>query len=120
MGHAGDQRHGLEVLDRVVVGRFLVQAGRDPQRRGGHQQRVAVGGRLGHERGRDHGAGARLVDHHDGLAEVALQLGRDLAGHYVRDAAGRERNHDVDRLGRVALRVGGGARANQGCGQEVR
>ncbi|MNL09214.1 hypothetical protein D3C87_1299660 [compost metagenome] len=111
--HRSHLRDRCEVFHRVVVD-LAVQAGRDAQRRGREQQRVAVGRSLGDVLRRDHGAGAGLVLHQHGLAQALVQPLGEQARHDVGRAAGRERHDERDGLGRVGLRRGSSARQSGG------
>jgi hypothetical protein len=125
--HGDDQRSRREHRDRhqilvQAVGQLGVEhavlhhraAGRD-------QQRVAVGRRLGYRVDADHGAGAGLVLHQHGGAELLRQLLGEQARIGIGQPAGREGHHDADLPRRElrALRVrrrheehrGGGAAA---------
>ncbi|MFI4930485.1 MAG: hypothetical protein ACHP83_09610 [Burkholderiales bacterium] len=62
-----------------------------------HQQRVAVGLRLGGFGGAERAAGARLVVDDDGLAERHSELRCDRARQDVSAAAGRERHDEAHR-----------------------
>ncbi|MNS48014.1 hypothetical protein D3C72_805710 [compost metagenome] len=116
--HRRHDRHRREILDRVVR-----QVGEQPGVDGvrghrAHDQRVAVGRRLGHQIGADIAARARPVLHDHGLAERTAHLFGQHAGHGVQRAAGRVRHDKADRLGREisGLRQGGRAE-RQGGGQ---
>ncbi len=85
--HAGDERDRREVLDRVV-GHLRIQRRIDRLRADrSHQQRVAVGRRLGDEIGAQVAAGAGLVLDDEALAEGLGELGRERAGEDVGRAA---------------------------------
>ena len=104
--NAGDERDRHEVLDRVV--RHLRIERRIDRLRAdrSHQQRVAVGRRLGDEVGAEVAAGAGLVLDDEGLAERLAELRREGAREDVGRPAGRERHDDADRLVRPrALRA---------------
>jgi hypothetical protein len=73
-----------------------------------HEQRVAVGRRLGDEVGRDRGAGAGAVVDQDLLSHGGVELGADRARQHVGNAARRETQHQPDRLARI---IGLGERA---------
>ncbi|MNV22649.1 hypothetical protein D3C71_1136310 [compost metagenome] len=77
-----------------------------------HDQRVAVGRRLGHQIGADVAARARPVFHDHGLAERTAHLFGQHAGHGVQRAAGRVRDDEADRLGREI-----GGLGQRGCGE---
>ena len=98
-----DQSERREVLARIEAG-VDVERRVDADAAGvAEHQRVAVGRRLDHRaRADDAGAGAAVLDHH-GLAEAGAQpVGHD-ARHGVVAAAGRERHHQRDGLGRIVL-----------------
>ena len=76
-----------------------------------HQQRVAVGRRLGHHVAAQVAARAALVLDHHGLAERFLQRRADGARDLVGRAAGREVDDDLDRLARPVLGLAEAARA---------
>ncbi len=52
-------------------------------------------------------AGATHILHHHLLAQILAHRRRDKTGHRVGRAAGRERHHDGDGLGRIVLRHNG-------------
>ena len=102
----GDEHAGVgrgdgnvdEVAHRIEVA-AAVERGRDRQARDHrHQERVAVGGRLGDDRGADHGALAGLVVDDDGLAELLAEILGDHARHDVGGAAGRIGHDELDGL----------------------
>ena len=102
------QRDRREVLDRVV-GQVVAHVRRDADRaERGEEQRGAVGLRLRHVVGADRAVGAGLVLDDDGLAEDVLDLVGDQAADEIGRAAGREGDHDVDRLVGKVLRLHGG------------
>jgi hypothetical protein len=70
----------------------------------GHQQGVAVGRGFCNVFGADLAVGAGLVLDHRLLSEGFGQTLPKRAGEHIGDAAGRERNHDVDGLLRIGLR----------------
>ncbi len=116
-GHAhGD---GGEVLERVVAD--LHEVGRDAQRPdGAEQQHGAVGRALGDLGMGEVAAGARLVVHDHGLADVLAELLGDHARGDVGRAAGREADHQRHRLlrGEILGARGGGDEGKTGgqCG----
>jgi hypothetical protein len=99
-----DQHDGLEILCRIVR-QLRHQARHDGERRGRHQQRVAVRRRLGDDVGPDHRAAAGAVVHHHRLAPQLAQLQAHGAADDVSAAAGRERHYEAHRPGRIGLRV---------------
>jgi hypothetical protein len=87
-----------------VVGHVRPGGRNDREARRHHQQRVAVGRRLGDRIGADHAAGGRaIVDDHR-LPERALEIGAHEPRHHVVEAAGRERHDQPDRTARIVLR----------------
>ncbi len=100
--HQRCDRH--ERLHRIVV--ELVELRHGAERAGGrHHQRVAVGRRHRDLLGRDRAAGAAEILDHDGLPERRLHaLGNQPRGGVGR-AAGREADHELDRLVGIGLRV---------------
>ena len=92
-GHAGRHRHADEGRAEVIAG-LVGHGGVDRMAaHRAHQQRVAVGSRLGHVLRADLAAGAGLVLDHHALAQIVAQvLGVDARGG-VGGAAGRE-GHD--------------------------
>ena len=106
-GHRADIGQVIEAGQRVVAVAGH-QRGRDRQRRRvRHEQRVAVGGRLRHQRGADGRAGAGLVLDDHGLAQPLGQRGRDQPRGDVAGAAGREGDDQSQRAcgpGGVAAR----------------
>ena len=105
----GRQRDRREVLEDVVGQLRAVQRGRDGMRAVvGHHQRVAVGRRLGDQRAAHRAAGARLVLHHDLLADPFRQLLRQDAAERVGVAARRVRHDQPDRPRRKGCRLRGG------------
>ena len=98
--HTGHQRDRCKVLlwvERHLAVQRLVDAVRAHR---AHQQRVAVGRRLGHDIGAHVAPRPGAVLHHEGLAESLAQLGRNRARQNVGGAAGRKWHDDFDRLGR--------------------
>jgi hypothetical protein len=119
-GDAELRRHGEEhrlladEADRREVARhFERQVGLQPGKRherrgGGHVERVAVGSG-GRARARRHrAAGARLVEHHDLLADERAEPVADDAQHHVGGAARRRMGDDADRLAGKTVGLGGG------------
>ena len=105
IGLRADQRDRHEILLRAV-GELFVQAlvgGEDAVV--AHQQRVAVGRRMGDRIGRDIAAGAGPVLDDERHAEQLLHLLADDAGEHVARAAGRERHHQRDRPARIVGRA---------------
>jgi len=99
------QGHDRREIAQGVIRQLLVEGSGDGVGREiGEEQRVPVGRRLGHEVGRDGGAGTRSVLHDHLLAERF----RDLGGRRARERVGRpsrrERHHQPDRLYRECLR----------------
>ena len=85
---------------------------------GGDQQGVAVGLTLGDETRAEHAGGARLVLDDDRLTQALRHLLPDQACHQVDAAAGREADHDANRvsgkvLGRDRRRAGRNDQSNQ-------
>ena len=73
-----------------------------------HEQRVAVGRRAREPvRGDDRVAAAHVLDH-EGLAELLVELRRELARDLVGRPSRREGNDDGHRLGRILLGEGDG------------
>ena len=94
----------------------------DDEARRVHEQRIAIRRRLRHGGRADDAVRPRLVLHHEGLAHLLLELGRDHAGDDVR-AAGRRRNHDAHRPVRIVdLRPRGARDGERGkrCGPSAR
>jgi hypothetical protein len=104
--HRRDRHEIAHQLVRLVRHQGLV----DRVRIAHHQERVAVGRRLGDAIGAEHGTGARLVLDHDRLAE---RPGEPLAEHArvnVGRSAGGEGHDDPDAPVRPGLRPGIGRR----------
>ena len=107
-----DHDHEVGVVDRRdrrEIAHQLVFALRHQRLIGGlgvrhHQQRVAVGRRLGGLDRADDAAGAGAVLDHEGLAKTLLQDAADLAGGDIGRAAGAERDDHPDRPGGIVLR----------------
>jgi hypothetical protein len=97
-----DRRHRLEVLQRVE--RHLHQARADHVRGEHHQERVAVGRRLGDLLGADHGVGPRPVLDDHRLLERFRKPRRHGARHDVGRAA-LVGNDDAHRLVGISLRM---------------
>ena len=77
VGHAHAERHWREVSEEVERHIFL-QTGRDGIGVAGHEQRVAVGRRLGHLHCGNAGAGTGSVFHQHALTkELAHLVGQD-------------------------------------------
>ncbi len=114
----GEQRHRGEVLHHVV-GHALVEERIDDVHRGGQQQGVAVGRRLGDGVGADRSgraAGAVLDD--EVLPHRLVELLHQDAGDAVDRSAGRERHHHGDRARGVGLgRCGRGCERGEGDGE---
>ena len=90
-----------------------------------HQQRIAVGRRLGDFLRADDAAGSRAVFDHEGLAETLLQDVADLAGGNVGRPPGAEWNNHLHRPGGIVLRQAGHSqqkrwRRNNCCQRERR
>ena len=103
-GRDGDQRHGLEVGQRIVGDRLEVR--HHDVGNGGHDPVVAVGRRL-----RDQGGGQRRVAaglgfDHDRLAEIDLHWFGHRTRHDVDDAAHRVGHQKAHGLGGERLREG--------------
>ena len=115
---ARGQRDMDEVGHRVEVG-AAIERGRDRQARDHrHQERVAVGRRLGDERRADHRALAGLVVDDDVLAEPLAEIFGHHAGDDVGRAAGRVGHDELDGLARPGLRLcrqGGRQRGGDEC-----
>ena len=96
--------------DRGEVALRIVRQARprrrhDREARGHHQERMAVGRRLGGRVGADDAARGRpVVDDHR-LPERLLEIGRDEPRHHVIQSAGRERDDQLDRMAGVGLRL---------------
>ena len=101
LGGVHDERHRCEIAHRVV-GQLVVQRRADRDRAGaGHEQRQAVGGRLGHVLGRDAGVRAGLVLDDHRVAELLAEL----LGHHARDEVDRPARREAeDEPRRLALR----------------
>ncbi|HEX2538470.1 MAG TPA: hypothetical protein VHL13_09325 [Pseudolabrys sp.] len=101
-----DKDHRREIALRVVFDILVHQlvGGGLPGR--GEQDRVAVR-RRARDRGRaDIAAGAALVFHDEGLAELLAEIVRETARDHVRGSAGREGDHERHRSGRPRVRAG--------------
>ncbi|MNN31100.1 hypothetical protein D3C81_1447730 [compost metagenome] len=100
VAHAADRR---EVLDRVI-GQLLHQRRVGRMRGvGGHEQRIAVRGRLRNQLRRDGAVGAgAIVDHHVLAERIAQFLGRD-ARDGIGAAAGGKRHDKADRTAGPAI-----------------
>jgi len=95
------QRDRREALDRIER-QLAVEEGIEVERAAaGGQQRVAVRRGARDRGGGDVAVGAGPVLDHDGLTEPSRQFLADRAGDGVDRAAGRDRHHDVNRLGRI-------------------
>ena len=92
----------VKSVDRMKRER-LVKLPRDHVRGGGDQQRVAVGRGPRDDTGADRSARAGPVVDERLNARNLRELGHDDAPRRVRRAARRVRNHDPDRLRRIAL-----------------
>jgi hypothetical protein len=90
-------RDRRKVLERVEWQPFI-QAGIDDQRRvAAHQQRVAVGRRLGDAIGSDVAAGAGdILDHERRAPDFGKPVGKNASGK-IRSRAGCEADHDFHR-----------------------
>ena len=105
VGHLGDQRDGRDLPG--IEGRAL--DGQRCDRRGAgcrQQQRVAVGGRLGHHVGTQRGAGAGAVLHVDRRVQLLPHGIGDQAGEDVGLPARRVGHDDADGLAGEVLRHG--------------
>jgi len=108
----GDQRDGLQVLERVVGDLFHARA--DGERAGADDaDGAAVRRRFGDDVGAEYAALAGAVVDDDGLLENFRHALADDAGDDVVGAARRERHDQPNGLVRIILRHGGG-RAQQG------
>jgi len=96
-----------EVGHRIEVG-AAIERRRDRQAGDHrHQQRVAVGWRLGDQRGAHHGALAGLVVDDDVLPQSLAEMLGDHAGDHVGRAAWCIGHDELDRLGGPGLGVDG-------------
>ena len=111
IGRQHSQRNRREIAQRIVR-QLRVHARIDRQRRQAHQQRVAVGRRLGDDVVADDGAGAGAVIDHHLLAELLGEFLRDDAADDVGAAARRRRHDQPDRAVRVILRLCAGHDGN--------
>ena len=116
-GHAG---HRLEVLQRPVFDDRRLQRRGDRHRAApAHEQRIAVGRLRRHVVGADGAAGAgTIVDHH-GLAERRVQALAQQPHERVGPLARRKRHDELDRMGRIHLRVRRGRRDGNERGQQA-
>ncbi len=118
--HRGHQRDRHEVLDGVV-GQLAVERAVDAVgAHGAHEQRVAVGWRLGDDLRADVAARARAVVHHELLTEGAAQFGRDGPREDVGGAAGGEGHDDAHGLGRPRVGARGGLPGRERGAREQR
>ena len=95
---------GGQVALRIVR---QVRAGRrhDREARSHHQERMAVGRRLGGRVGADDAARSRTVVDDHRLPERFFEIGRDKPRHHVIQSAGRERHDQLDRTDGIGLRL---------------
>jgi hypothetical protein len=119
------QRHDHHLRDRHevadgVVGRLRLGVEVDGDGADAHQQRVAVGGRLGDELVADRGIAAGAVLDDDLLAEHLGELGRDEPRGDIGAAAGGRGHDQPDRPGGVALRVSGEGRGAETDAERAR
>ena len=100
-----DQRHGREILDRII--RHLgVEAGIDDEAGADHHEGVAVRRHAGDLAGRDVAARAADVLDKELMAEIVAKfLGDDARDDIGRSASGKA-DHDAHRPARIALRRG--------------
>ncbi len=104
--HIGELRRHRDLddvaphVERKVV---LHQRRNDLAAKAANQERVAIRRRAHDLAHADEAIAARLVLDDDGGAEPVLQKLRDQAAHDVGDAAGRERDHELDRPAGIAL-----------------
>ena len=124
-GLAPEQGDACKVVDRVEA-EFGVQAGTDGVGLRRQQQRVAVGGRLGHQLAADGGSCTGPVVDNDLLLQALAQLLGDDARGPIHRTAGRKRHHDANRPIRVVAGLGVQRRcgrqrgqAQQCCGQTL-
>ena len=109
-GGAGDRHEVARRVERRLGVDRIADHGRAD--RPGHD-RVAVRLRLEHLAQAEHAVGARLVLHHDGLAEPRPQPVADDARRQIGDAGRRKRHHHADRVRRIRVRSRRGGRQQE-------
>ena len=95
----GDRRQNFSVVG------LLLQAGIDGERERRHEQGVSVGRGLGHDIGADRAAAAGPVADDDRLSPLVGKPLRDKARDGIGGTARHERNHQLDLLARIGLRL---------------
>ena len=113
-GKGGGQHHRREIFK--LIGKIGHNHRIDRERgASGHQQRMAIWPRAGHEFSTDNGIGAGAVFDLDRLAEQACHAFGQKAAHDIRAAARREGNDDGDGARRgAALRQSWAGQAKRG------
>ena len=95
------QRDMGKILYRVIAHLAAINRRADRMARDiGHYKRVAIGRGAGDGFTAKRGAGAGAVFHYDGNTQLFLQTRGNQARNQIRCAAGRERHHQSDGLGR--------------------
>jgi hypothetical protein len=93
------RRHADERDRRQIAGGIEAELGEqawiDHERAADHKHRVAIGDRLGHQRGADIAAAARVVLHVELLAQPLRQRRRQDARHRVDRTTWRERRNQL-------------------------
>ena len=112
--YAAERRDRGEV-PRRIVGQARMEPWRDGERRGGGEDRVAVGGGPRDHGDRDRSAGSAAVFDHDRLPELDRELIEHDPGHDVDGASRARRDERADRPRRPCLRRGeAGSRGQRG------
>jgi hypothetical protein len=102
--HAADERHRLEILQRIVRRRFDERTIDSDFRRSGERQRVTVGLGARDDAGADHPARAGAVVDDDALREHAAKFLADQACGDVGTASGRIADDETHRPGGITVR----------------
>ena len=102
VGAVSEHGHSCEVLGGIVR-KLRLYRRRHGKRGRSREQGIAVSGGFGDDAGSYGAAGSGPVINHDRLAEALAHLGPHHAGEGIGRAAGAERHHDPDRLGRETL-----------------
>ena len=103
--HVGAHRHDRDRA-QILGGVALVARGGvvDGERRGGREDRIAVGRSARHRAGRQIAAGAAAVLHHYGLPEPLGEFLPDQPRHHVGNSTCREGDQEGDVLRGIGLR----------------
>ncbi len=114
VGRARNLRQRREIVKRIVR-KFLVERRAHEVRVADHQQRVAVGLRLGDQLRADRGTGTRPVVDDDLVPDRFRQPLSQYSARHIGRSAGRKRHHQTYRPAGIILCLGPRRKANDRC-----